>query len=96
MPYRSKAFIRFAKGLPGPCCVCRSEPGVELHHFGDKGMGQRASDLLVARVCRECHGRVQGKRLAHSFERSGMVGEHVALLADNVALLAAYVEELER
>lgn len=98
-PYRSDAFKAFAKRQVGRCCIhwllhCEERPGEELHHYGPKGMGQKASDLLLARVCKECHGRYQGKRRI-GFERAGEIAVLEALEADNVDLLHSYVEHLE-
>jgi hypothetical protein len=98
-PYRSAEFLRFAHELGGGCCFARDEHHdgpVELHHYGDKGMGQKASDLLVARVCRRCHGLVQGKRSFRTFERAGLAESFPMMLEDNVKLLAAYVQHLEQ
>lgn len=103
--YRSAAFLRWAHEQPGGCCLCRTllghypvRPGgpVELHHYGDKGMAQKASDLLVARVCREHHALVQGKRSSVRFAAFGMSDVYEEILADNVRLLAGYVEHLEQ
>lgn len=100
-PYRSAEFLRFAHELGGVCCLMHvpvlvHDGPVELHHRGDKGMGQKASDLLVTRVCRRCHTLIQGKRSALSFERSGLSAVYEATLEDNVKLLAAYVQHLEQ
>jgi len=98
-PYRSREFLSFAKALGGACCVCHyvdneQTPAAELHHYGPKGMGQKSSDLLVARVCHRHHEKIQGKRRI-GFERAGEINILEALEADNVALLAAYVASLE-
>lgn len=98
-PYRSAAFLRFAHELGGGCAFARDghhDGPIELHHFGEKGMGMKASDLLVARVCRRCHGLVQGKRSFRTFERAGLGEVYHLMLEDSLRLLAAYVEHLER
>jgi len=94
-PYRSKAFLAWAKLQRGVCCVCRDRPGVELHHFGEKGMGQKASDLLVCRVCSGCHQQIQGKR-GLAFRRMNRIETWADIQADAVALLSDYVEHLEQ
>jgi len=97
--YRSPAFLRWAHEHGGGCCFARDghhDGPVELHHYGDKGMAQKASDLLVARVCRRCHGLVQGKRSLRTFERAGLGEVYHLMLEDNVRLLAGYVEHLEQ
>ena len=58
-------------------------------------MGQRGSDLLVARVCQRHHGAVQGKRSAMSFGRIGRIDQFAAILEDTVRLLSGYVAHLE-
>ena len=110
-PYKSRAFLQWAKGQGGACCIC-GDNGRELYHIGDHGMGQKGSDLLVARVCRKCHEYVQGKRRI-AFERMdesiipnrsrlhvapsimGGLGTWADLQADALELLAGYVEHLE-
>ena len=38
-----------------PCCTCGSY-GVQLHHIREgQGMAQRADDMLVIPLCRDCH-----------------------------------------
>ena len=98
-PYRSAAFLRWAHEQGGCCCFAvdgRHDGPIELHHYGDKGMAQKASDLVVARVCRRCHGLVQGKRSLRTFERAGLGEVFHLMLEDNIRLLAGYVEYLER
>ncbi len=90
-PYRSRAFLAYAKDQRGLCCVCKSQEGVELHHYGSAGMGQKGSDLLVCRVCRRCHGEIQGKR-RHAFERLGQLDKWIDIQADGIELLRGYVE----
>jgi hypothetical protein len=98
MTYRSKDFLKFAKEYGGPCCICLWLKGetnwqTELHHYGEKGVGQKCSDLVVARVCVPHHKEVQGKRRI-AFLRLNRIDWLEALEADNVRLLAAYVEHL--
>jgi hypothetical protein len=94
-PYRSRRFLEWAKRQGGCCCICQESPATtQLHHYGPKGMGQKGSDLLIAQVCRGHHEALQGKR-ALAFRRNGDLESYVALLEDNVDLLAGYVVELE-
>lgn len=94
-PYRSKAYLSWAKFQYRKCCVCGENYGSELHHFGDKGMGQKASDLLVCRVCPGCHQQVQGKRVI-AFRRLRQLETWIDIQADAIALLTAYIEYLEQ
>jgi len=98
-PHRSREFLAFAKGLPGPCCICwrvngRKRPAEELHHYGEKGAGQKCSDHEVARICAEHHRRYQGKRRI-GFMRAGEIEVLEALESDNVKLLSAWATKLE-
>ena len=97
---KDRAFLAWAKAQGGRCCVCaRIEcvdgPADELHHYGPKGMAQRGSDRMVARVCLRHHAKYQGKRRI-GFLRAGEAEVYAALLEDNVTLLAGYVGELQR
>jgi hypothetical protein len=96
-PYRSRDFLAWAKQQPAPCAICRDNPGTELHHLGAHGMGQKGSDLIVARVCRKCHGEVQGLTTGAPYRwiAAGKLAELADLLTDNNALLAGYVQHLE-
>ncbi len=94
-PYRSKQFLAWAKMQRGPCCVCRKQSGSQLHHFGDKGMGQKATDLFLCRVCPGCHTQIQGKR-ATAFRRLEQMETWADIQADGLELLCDYVEYLEQ
>jgi hypothetical protein len=81
----------------GPCCLCRRlrgdlTPGQELHHWSDKGMGQKASDYEVARLCIPCHHAIQGRKRV-AFARNGEWEILAALQEDALALLTAYLED---
>jgi hypothetical protein len=93
-PHRSRFFLSWAKTQYGQCAVCKTEPGAELHHLDGGTMGRKGSDLMVARVCRECHGDVQGKRFL-AFHRENRLDVWVGLLTDALKLLAAYAAHLE-
>lgn len=97
--HKSPEFLRFAKSLGGECCVCRYCDGVqtravELHHFGEKGMGQRANDHFVGRVCIEHHHQIQGKRRI-AFIRMDRIDILEALEADALDLLTQWTQRLE-
>jgi hypothetical protein len=93
----SHAFLRWAHQQPGPCAIHRyvlgeTVPAIELHHFGDKGVAQKGSPYLIARVCLDCHAQYQGKRRI-AFLREGQLAVLEAMEADALALLTRYVEE---
>lgn len=94
--FTSRAFLAHAHAQRAGCSVCRwtrgeHVPAVELHHYGDKGMGQRCDDTWVTPLCLECHRRYQGKRFL-AFVRAGEYEVLAAMQRGNIELLAAYVE----
>ncbi len=98
-PYRSPEFLKFAKQQGGRCCLCwglrvEETPAMELHHYGEGGMGLKGSDYLIARVCRNCHASVQGKGRI-SFERLGRTNELEMMEADSLELLQGWTARLE-
>ena len=90
----SRSFLAFVHKQPGPCCICGRQQWEEAHHHGDKGMGQRCNDYEVARVCLECHKKVQGKRKAY-FARTGDYDLLARMQADTIELLMAWAAHLE-
>ncbi len=97
--HKSPEFLRFAKSLGGECCICRWTQGVsvradELHHYGEKGMGQRANDHFVARLCVPCHQHYQGKRRL-SLIRDGQIDILEALESDNLEILTQWARRIE-
>lgn len=94
--YESRAFLTFAKEQGGYCCLCwpMNEPADELHHWGEKGMGQKGHDYEVARLCRKCHERMQGKR-KHYFCRTADYETLAAMQEDSLELLMAWTADLE-
>ena len=94
-PDRSRRldYLAWCKRQPGVCCVCRAQPGSELHHFGQHGIGQKGDDLLVARLCPACHRQAQGKRETH-YVRNNLLGAWTMIQADGLALLTAYTREI--
>lgn len=93
--YKSKNFRRWAKRQGGVCCVCNENTGHQLHHFGPRGIGQKATDLLLCRVCQKCHDYVGAKR-RNAFSRKDELDTWVDMLEDGLELLRSYVEFLER
>ena len=99
-PARDKDFLSWAKEQGGYCCVCRRmrgrrEAGVELHHYGERGIGQKGSDYIVARVCQDCHHIVQGKtRIWASKVNTASSWELiVAIQEDTIWLLEHFIAE---
>jgi hypothetical protein len=98
---RDRKFLAFAKALGGPCCIHRRltgetvTNGIQLHHWGEHGIGTKGSDYQVARVCAKCHAIVQGKRRL-AFARSGDWETLAALQEDSIALLECYLVAISR
>lgn len=63
-----------------------------LHHWGDKGIGQKGSDHEVARVCEACHRREQGKRRIAYMRRDEFEKMEI-FVKDALDLLSEYVSE---
>lgn len=94
-PHRSRRYLDWVRTQHGACCVCRTNRFEERHHFGKKGMGQKCSDLLVCRVCKGCHSRLQGKRRI-AFERLGQLDVWADMLEDAMWLLERYTALIEQ
>jgi hypothetical protein len=92
-PHRSRDFLRWAKTQMSVCCLCREKPGSQLHHL-EPGLGKKGSDLLVCRVCPECHQWAEGKRRI-ALERMDKLGEWTDMLVDSLKLLSEYTAKLE-
>lgn len=93
-PFKNRTFLEWAKHTGGICCICRHLKGdfveaQELHHYGEKGMGQKCSDYRVARLCRSCHTKYQGRRQM-AFIRNNEFELWCAMLRDNVDLLEGW------
>ena len=94
---RDRDFLSFAKEQGGICCVCRWIEGEtvqaeQLHHWGAKGMSQKSHDYEVARLCKKCHDKYQGKRRI-AFLRMERIDILEALERDALDLLIAYIEQ---
>jgi hypothetical protein len=91
-PLRNKEYLHWCARQLGECCLCDS-PAVDLHHFGSQGgMGMKGSDYWIARVCRDCHARVQGKRRL-AFMRNGDLETYVCLLEDALELAERWIDD---
>jgi len=97
---KDRAFLSWAKQQGGACCLCLRLRGElrnceELHHWGDKGMGQKGDDYRVARLCRACHQGQQGKRRMAYLRRDEM-GILEAMTADALDLVIGYMQHSTR
>ena len=89
------AFLDHA-AASGPCCICaligrEQKSPTELHHYGRSGMGMKCSDLMVARLCGDCHQKIQGRGYV-AFDRADSLEYWYAMVEDNNAMLREYIE----
>ena len=91
--HRSKKYLEWAKTQHGICCLCNDKAGAQLHHL-EPGMGKKGSDLLVCRLCKECHGWAEGKRRI-ALTRMGRLDDWADMLEDALELLSGYAAKLE-
>lgn len=71
-----------------PCATC-GMPGVQLHHIREgQGMSQRAHDMLVIPLCKDCHFPPYG---VHGDKRMLKIAKKTELdiLGDTLAKLYA-------
>ena len=97
---KDRGFLSWAKQQGGACCLCLRlrgdlRNGDELHHWGDKGMGQKGDDYKVARLCMACHRLQQGKRRMAYLRRDEMEVLE-AMTADALDLVIGYMQHKER
>lgn len=59
-PWRSPEHLVLVRQQP--CCGCGAAAPSDPHHFGERGVGQRCSDLLTVPLCRRCHDLVTDGR----------------------------------
>ena len=92
----SREYLKWAKQQGGNCCVCRyaqdnpGVPGVELYDIGESGMGRKGSDYMVARVCKQHHRAVEGKRWVQH-QRAQTLPVWAALNEDALKLLDMWI-----
>lgn len=52
-PGRSRSYLALVRGM---CCTgCGASGPCEAHHWGPRGMGQKASDFRTVPLCVSCH-----------------------------------------
>jgi hypothetical protein len=52
-PARSEKYLAFIRAMP--CAGCANPGPSDPHHYGSRGVGQKASDFSVVPLCRKCH-----------------------------------------
>jgi hypothetical protein len=50
---RDPKYLEHVRGRP--CCICGALPPNDAHHFGPRGMGQKADDRRTVPLCRIHH-----------------------------------------
>lgn len=74
-----------------PCCICGASPPSDPHHFGPRGMGQKADDRRTVPLCREHHDEW------HTRGRIGLssrVATEAAFYRAQVDALLAYADRI--
>lgn len=69
-PVRSAEYLDFVR--EHPCCACGIIPMNEAHHYGPRGMGEKASDLYAVPLCTKHH---------REFHDKGSIGEFLRTVA---------------
>jgi hypothetical protein len=80
-PTRHSDYLRFIRRQP--CVICGRTWGIESAHTGQRGLGQKADDMLALPLCREHHrtGNTAyhklGKRFwsRHGLNRAELIAE---------------------
>lgn len=59
-PIRSALYLAFVR--EHPCCACQADGPSDPHHYGPRGMGEKADDTLTVPLCRPCHDDFHQRR----------------------------------
>jgi hypothetical protein len=86
-PARNEAYLAYVRAKP--CAGCAAPGPSDPHHYGLRGVAQKASDYQTTPLCRRCHDSFHDTR--------ELPGRNVAetrgdLLAAQVALLVRWIE----
>lgn len=74
------------------CAFCFAPGPSDPHHYGPRGIGQKASDYLVVPLCRKCHDCFHSTRAIDPFD---IERTKVELLKTQVQLLTAWIQGAE-
>jgi len=73
-----------------PCCVCSSPAPSDAHHYGRRGVGQKADDWQTVPLCRRCHDGWHAQGYCPPYNREETVETflraQVALLMEALSL----------
>lgn len=87
-PQRREKHLQRVRELP--CCVCSAPPPSDPHHYGRRGVGQKADDYQTVPLCRRCHDGWHAQGYCPPYNRSETVETflraQVAILMDALAL----------
>ena len=86
-PARSGTYLEFIRPLP--CCGCHRPGPSDPHHWGKRGIGQKASDFSTVPLCRECHDQFHTKGTVVDLDRKQTT---LLFLKTQVALLQRWAE----
>ena len=87
-PQRRERHLQRVRELP--CCICSAPPPSDPHHYGRRGVGQKADDYQTVPLCRRCHDGWHAQGYCPPYNRSETVETflraQVAILMDALAL----------
>ncbi len=87
-PSRSRSYLAFVRPLP--CCHCHASGPSDPHHWGERGVGQKAADFSCVPLCRVCHDFFTDK---NHLPGLSIKETHILFLRTQVALLQRWAEE---
>ena len=90
-PLRSRPYLDWVRAKP--CSSCTADGPSDPHHYGHRGIGQKASDLLVVPLCRRCHDHFHDHRMLPG---TSLIQTRVFLLATQVSLLSDWITAEKR
>lgn len=80
-PSRSPAYLAFVRTQM--CCSCNASGPCEAHHFGPRGMSQKADDFHAVPLCTSCHrlfhdkGEILGRDRKATEERFAFIKQQL-------------------
>lgn len=90
-PARSRSYLDFIRAMA--CCICSAPPPSDPHHWGERGMGQKATDFSAVPLCRVHHDQWHDHRRFTHGGRRWSVDEGVThLLRVQVTCLQEWLE----
>lgn len=85
---RDRSYMAFVRSHA--CVSCGNEEGIEAHHWGPRGVGQKCDDVLCVALCMACHGAFHAKNALPGQTRAET---EVTLLRAQVSHLVEWIAE---